>query len=353
MKQTIDVSVVISTYNRCELLPGALASVLTQQARGVNYEVITVDNNSTDRTRAVIEALIAQGATNLRYAFEGRQGAAHGKNAGIALAQGAIIAFTDDDVRVAPDWVSSIKRAFDAHPEVGCVSGKILPRWPSPPPVWLTSNNWAGPLALQDYGDASLFLDTNRPLSLAAANYAFRRAVLERIGVFSPALSVGADKSDTDLLLRFWRAGGRCLYAPEIVVTAEVQSERMTKSFHRRWWRTAGAFGALMNYGEIFDGGGRLTDGENISPRLFGVPAYLYRQLLMEGARWGAATLRGRRGQAFTHEGGVQYLFSYIGARYGEYAATRQRSHLAEVCSFAAELLRRKARGRARLSPRD
>lgn len=353
MKQAIDVSVVISTYNRCELLPGALASVLAQQARGVNYEVVAVDNNSTDRTRAVIEALIAQGATNLRYAFEGRQGAAYGKNAGIALAQGAIIAFTDDDVRVAPDWVSNIKRAFDAHPEAGCVGGKILPRWPSPPPAWMTPDNWNGPLALQDYGAAPLFLDTERPLSLAAANYAFRRQVLERIGVFSPALSIGADKSDTDLLLRFWRVGGRCLYAPEIVVTAEVQPERMTKGFHRRWWRTAGTFGALMNYGEIFDGDGRLTDGEDNSPRLFGVPAYLYRQLLRESAQWGAATLRGRRGQAFTHEGGVQYLVNYIGARYREHAATRQGSHLAEVCSFAAQLLRRKARAGARLSPRD
>ena len=130
MNERFDVSVVICTYNRCDLLPPALESVVEQSAAGVGYEVIVVDNNSTDGTRRVVEAMIARrGHANLRYVFEGEQGLSHARNAGVRAARARVVAFTDDDVRAAPDWVASIKRAFDEHPEAAYVGGKVLPLW--------------------------------------------------------------------------------------------------------------------------------------------------------------------------------------------------------------------------------
>ena len=95
------------------------AVVLSQQADGVRYEVVVVDNNSTDDTKPVVDSFIAQGYSNLRYVFEGRQGLSHARNTAVLRsARSPILAFTDDDVQVAPNWVSTIKRTFES-PEVG------------------------------------------------------------------------------------------------------------------------------------------------------------------------------------------------------------------------------------------
>ena len=122
-----DVSAVISTYNRCEMLGVALDRLLDQQSCEVSYEVIVVDNNSTDRTRQMVESFIERGHSNLHYIFEPRQGVSHARNAGIKRALAPIIAFADDDVVVAQDWIEIIKREFDAHTGVDCLGGKVLP----------------------------------------------------------------------------------------------------------------------------------------------------------------------------------------------------------------------------------
>src|SRR5262245_39522139 len=127
MNEHFDISAVITTYNRSEMLAEALNAVLNQETGGVCYEVVVVDNNSTDNTRATVEAFIAKGHSNLRYVFEPKQGIAHGRNAGVGAARGDIIAFTDDDVVVTGNWIATIKRAFDENPDVDFIGGKILP----------------------------------------------------------------------------------------------------------------------------------------------------------------------------------------------------------------------------------
>src|ERR1043165_5266525 len=109
MSEPLDISVIISTYNRSDMLPGALESVLAQEAGDVRYELIVVDNNSTDKTREVVESFIARGHENVRYIFEGKQGLSHARNAGIAAARSPLIVFTDDDVRAATRGEDSIK----------------------------------------------------------------------------------------------------------------------------------------------------------------------------------------------------------------------------------------------------
>src|ERR1044071_765056 len=125
MTDHLDVSAVISTYNRCEMLPSALDNLLRQESEGVKYEVIIVDNNSTDGTRQVVESFIEQGHDNLRYVFEPCQGVSHARNTGIAHARAPIIAFADDDVTVSRNWIATIKRVFDEHPDVNCIGGRV------------------------------------------------------------------------------------------------------------------------------------------------------------------------------------------------------------------------------------
>ena len=158
----------MSTYNRGDLLGDAVRSILAQRPDTTPpFELIVVDNNSTDHTRSVVEQCAAADA-RVRYVFEPQQGSSPGRNAGISAARASIVAFTDDDVRVEPDWIAAIARAFDECPTADVVGGRVLPIWPSPPPAWLTRDHWM-PLALVDYGDRPLVVDRANPIRLASA----------------------------------------------------------------------------------------------------------------------------------------------------------------------------------------
>lgn len=306
MVEQLDISVVVTTYNRCDLLSAAVKNLLSQEAAGLRYEVIIVDNNSTDETRQIVESFIRRGHSNLRYVFEPRQGISHGRNAGVTSARAPIIAFTDDDVRVSKNWLASIKRAIDEHSEVDFVGGKILPDWPHEPPSWLTRDHW-WPLALLDRGDNAFYVNAANPMVLPTANAAFRRDVFSRVGLFSEEFS---GREDAELILRLWREGRQGLYEPAITVTADVQPTRMTKGYHHRWNYTTGRFNSMMRLGESMGRDGSLLD-KQLNPRtIFGVPIYLYRQLISEGLCW--CQTFSQESKHLQHENRIYYLVGYV-----------------------------------------
>ena len=97
----VDVSVVMSTYNRARVLPTALQSLRDQDFDHNRYEVVVIDNNSTDETRKVVD-LFGRQSHIFRYVFEPRQGVSYGRIAGLLAATAPIVAFTDDDLSVTP-----------------------------------------------------------------------------------------------------------------------------------------------------------------------------------------------------------------------------------------------------------
>ena len=303
------VSIVLSTYNRAALL-GPAIDRLSDQALGTPpCELVIVDNNSTDETRAVVEHRMARSPIPLQYVFEPRQGLSYARNAGIAAARADLVAFTDDDVRVAPDWVTVIKMTFDAHPDVDCLGGRALPMWPSQPPPWLTRRHWVGPLALQDYGDRPFIVDSRRALCLAGANLAFRKRVFDDIGWFSPDFP---NSEDTELMLRFWVSGARALYVPDMVVHAEVQPERLTKRYHRMWHSRIGRCNARMFLAEMTAPGGSLRPTIPEFPRILGIPLFVVRQLGGEIFHWFVHTMRRRPAEAVWHEVMARALVGHI-----------------------------------------
>src|SRR5262249_25649167 len=155
-----DVSVVIATYNRSHLIRGAVESVLRQQSAEAAFEVVVVDNNSTDGTKQVVQQMIREEPCSLRYLFEPRQGVSHSGNRGVAAARAPIVAFMDDDVRAGPNWVATIKTLFDQHPNISLAGGRVLPDWRGQAPRWLTRHHWM-PLALLDYGDLPIQIDAS------------------------------------------------------------------------------------------------------------------------------------------------------------------------------------------------
>lgn len=319
----------MSTFNRGELLADAVRSILTQQhPETPPFELIVVDNNSTDGTREMVERFAALDS-RVRYVFEPQQGSSFGRNAGIRAARAPIVAFTDDDVRAQPDWLAAIVRAFDEHPDADVVGGRVLPIWPSAPPRWLTRDHWM-PLALVDYGNAPVVVSADRPICLVTANCSFRRRVFDTVGLFAPHLGLGKDGTlgsveDHEIQLRVRRAGGRVLYDPLIVVRADIQPSRLERSYHRRWHSGHGYFHALL----------RSEDMEQTRVgTLCGVPAHLYRQALQDFLAWTRAQITGDRERAFERELRLRFFASFFTTRRREFARRPLNERLRELRQF-------------------
>ena len=304
--ETPDLSVVICTYNRAELLRLALATLLQQSPPNLIYEVIVVDNNSTPETRAVVDD-IAQRDSRVRYIRETRQGNAYARNTGVAHARAPIVAFLDDDVTVRDHWLEIIPRTFK-ETNAGFIGGKVLPRWEEPPPSWLDVANWA-PIAALDYGDSRFEITAGNPVCLLTANIAFKKDVFAKHGEFSPALQRARDSigslEDHEFLLRLLRAGVAGLYVPEMIVDAFVGSDRMTKAYHRRWHTGHGHFYAVMND----------PDWERSSYRVWGVPGHLYKDTAKQALVWFSRMLTGKIDAAFVNECRLRFFRGFFRQR--------------------------------------
>jgi glycosyltransferase involved in cell wall biosynthesis len=311
---TPDISVVLPTYQRKASLLRTIESVLAQQVRS-RFELIVVDNNSSDGTGDAVARVARTAPVPVRCVLETRQGVSHARNAGIAAARAPIVAFVDDDVRVAPDWLERIAEAMAAHPAIECVGGKVLPDWEGPPPDWLTRDHW-GPIALLDQGDAVRELDAEHNFCLLTANMACRREAFERTGPFRADFQrvrngIGS-LEDHDWLLRFWAAGGRALYLPRALAVTDVPVSRMRKAYHRRWHTGHGHYWALLREPSF-----ERTD----TGRLLGVPAHAYRSAAADALGWAGRLLRFDAAGAFLYETRLRFFLSYFRTRSAEHRA--------------------------------
>jgi glucosyl-dolichyl phosphate glucuronosyltransferase len=315
------VSIVISTFNRAHRLPEALRA-LARQSVAVPHEVIVVDNHSTDGTSAIVESCRAWFGVPLHYVLEPRRGVSYARNAGIHWARGALLAFVDDDVQVDGAWLERLVDVAAAHPEIDCFGGKVLPRWRQIPPTWLDRRHWS-PVALTDHGDEPFTVSAVRPQCLISANLIVRRRAFDRAGLFSPDFR---RSQDHEWLVRFWRAGLVGLYHPAIVVWVDVDAERLTRRYHRRWHVQHGRYAARMRLREVIDQEGRLRLGAlPACARMFGTPRFVFRELMREGLAAVGFTLTGAHAsRRFERFDAVCDLLGYIRESALMWAADRE-----------------------------
>jgi len=307
-----DITIIVPTYNRSASLARLLTSLRMQRRGSVAHDVVVVDNASSDDTAAVV-ARFAASSSAVRYIRETRRGAASARNAGIRVATGRILAFVDDDLRVAPNWVSSIAAAFDKYPDVDCIGGRIEPSWPAQPPRWLSRQHWA-PLALQVGRGTHPLIDRHHASAcLVTANFACRAEVFAEVGLFAADFLRDEDR---EFNLRLWAAGKRGRYEDSIVAYADVQPERLAKRYHRAWHSVTGDSHGRLRFREVIDRDGRLLPKPPDVPSWFGSPRYLYRELLMHAGHWIHASARMHESDAFFHECRIRYLLAYMGRRY-------------------------------------
>ena len=227
-------SVVVPTFNRVEFLPRVLHSLLRQTLDRSSYEIIVVDNNSTDTTRDVVDR-VAREHPAVRYALELEQGVSHAKNAGLRAARGGIVAYIDDDAVASRDWLKILVESFEhVRPAPHVVGGPVLPLFLGRRPVWYRDSYSAF-----SWGEVPRLL--GRHECFYGANVAFRREMLLAVGGFDTRLGMKgtnlAMEEDVEVFERLWESCGKRLwayYAPGAQVLHLIPVARMNPLYRLR-----------------------------------------------------------------------------------------------------------------------
>lgn len=235
-------SVIIPSRDRAALLQRALLSLGGQSLPQDQFEVLVIDNGSSDDTAAVAAAMQSQ-SPNVRYFLEPRPGLHAGRHRGLKEAAGDVLVFADDDIRATPDWLAAIAENFE-DPAVVMAGGNNYPDFLVPPPAWL-ERLWRQPsLGGQAISMLSvLSLPEGRreisPLLVWGCNFSIRRQVLLDAGGFHPdamplELIRFRGDGETHVSSHVAARGLRCVFDSRASVHHAVPAERMTLEYFRK-----------------------------------------------------------------------------------------------------------------------
>ena len=333
-----DVTVLIATFNRAALLGDTLDTLArVDPPASRSWDVVVIDNNSRDQTRAIVESRQQFFPVPLRYVFEPRQGRSAALNTGQRVTTAPFILYTDDDVRVAPGWLNvGIEALAEGWDYVG---GPVDPLWEAPRPSWL-HHDLHGTIAILDYGSSRFVFEDRRRVPLGA-NMGVRRDLLHRIGGFREDLGRSSGKrlmgqEVPDLLARARAVRARGLYAPDFRVEHHVPAARLTKPYFRRWWYGKGLSKASL---ELHQPLTELGLDLRREPHIGSVPRFIVGDAIRDATAYMRALVGGNEARRFRHEMMLAYAAGYIAGRgpgwkrpaYGEGDAVEVRSSKCEV----------------------
>jgi GT2 family glycosyltransferase len=238
------------------------------------WELLVVDNNSTDSTAAVVASF--EGRLPVRRLLEHTPGKSHALNLGMNEASGDYILWTDDDVLVEPTWLAAYVDAFILRPSAGVFGGVIRPWFPHEPPEWLRRGfaHVASAYAAVDLGPEETRLTSQRvPFG---ANMAVRTAE-QRAFPYDPSLGPRPGSQlrgeETDMCRRMIAQGIEGWWVPDAIVRHCIPPERQSTSYLRRYY---------MGYGEYLARNG----APSTTPRLLGKPRWLWRSAIENEVRY-------------------------------------------------------------------
>lgn len=293
------ISVIVCTYNRAEMIEGAITSLKDQRTSGrFDFEILVVDDGSTDSTNQIVIAQQNVSKIPIRYIRQEHAGVAAARNRGVGEALGNYIAFFDDDQIAEKDWLSELaERALTD--DADCVGGPCLLRLP------LDCKSQLDPTIRRLLGEdpgmmpetnliGSGFVLRNREATPGTGNVLIKRSLFEQIGLFSEGRVYGEDR---EFFMRAQRAGARFAISPHAVVYHIVPPSRLTATY---LFRTATLGGQTQAE----------TDGykdalRNASLRL----AYL---LVIAIPKLGYAILRGNQASILGRKCSIRFSLEYI-----------------------------------------
>ncbi len=269
----MDISIIICTYNRGHHLKNVLKSLSEQLVPGdLKWEIIVVDNNSTDDTHEITMEFSRRVGLQVKYIKEVKQGLSYARNRGIEESAGRYIAFTDDDAIAGSSWVAVLHKTFQTY-NCDCVGGRIYLKPVKELPKWLTKELW-GFLAYLDYGDSPFQITDHY---VYGTNMAFSRQILNKAGYFNTDLGrtgytpVGGE--ETELLKRIMQSGATVYYQPGAEIHHVIEAYKLKKNYFRRLHYYEG-FSNGKSYSEVF------------SRHLKGIPLFIFPKFLKAVAHY-------------------------------------------------------------------
>jgi glycosyltransferase involved in cell wall biosynthesis len=211
-----DVSVILATRDRADLLEQTLRHFAAQALGRLSWQVIVADNGSSDRTPDVLRA--AADTLPLEAVLETAPGKNRALNRALPLARGRLLVFTDDDVVPEPGWIAELVAAADRWPEYGIFAGRILPLFPNETPDWLERHWFVGAAYARYALEQAEGPTKHLPFG---PNFMVRASAMEGVRYAEEIGPSGEDYvsgSETELLLRLTRRGERIVYVPSATV---------------------------------------------------------------------------------------------------------------------------------------
>jgi glycosyltransferase involved in cell wall biosynthesis len=229
----MQLSVVIPTRDRPQMLTDCLETLSTQDQAPQSTEVLVVDDGSSSSLEPIVSPFAKDGL-RVRCVRQPKSGLSAARNKGILETHGDVIAFLDDDTLVSPRWTAAIHQGFRRE-RCQVLGGRITLRFEGDIPRWLSEKRH-GYLSRYDLGPFPREL-RNPPLPFGA-NFAMTREVVESMGPFDEGLGRAGGQlisnEETELLRRILAAGGRIVYWPEAAVQHRVPADRLTKDWFRQ-----------------------------------------------------------------------------------------------------------------------
>lgn len=264
-------TVLLATKNRARILRDVLESFCHLQSPSGGWKVVVVDNGSTDETAQIIASFANR--LPLHAVREPTLGKNNALNAGLAMAEGDLIVFTDDDVFPHPDWLVQLRKAADTEPGYTMFGGAIVPRWETPPPHWV---QWLELGPMYALTDPSLKNGPIPSYNVYGANMAIRTRIFELGMRFNPSMGPRGSSypmgSETEFTRRLEQQGHGAWYVPDAVVEHFIRKAQLKKAWIMQ---------RAVRYGR-----GRyrlLYAAEDASRRLLmGAPRYLLREIYEE-----------------------------------------------------------------------
>ncbi|MGD1905509.1 MAG: hormogonium polysaccharide biosynthesis glycosyltransferase HpsE [Leptolyngbyaceae cyanobacterium] len=233
----LDLTIAICTYNGANRIPEVLDCLCRQEnIQHLNWQVMVVDNNSSDQTAAVVKHYQAQWpfAMPLRYVFERRQGAGYARHRAMQVAESSWVGFLDDDNLPAPNWVGAAYDFAKSYPSVGVYGSRIEGDFEHEPPK--DFERIAPFLALTDRGDQPLLYHPHAKILPPGAGMVVKRDLWLKYVPVNPVLGGRTQSSmltgeDLEAVLHIQRAGWEIWYNPEMQLQHKIPQQRLEHQY--------------------------------------------------------------------------------------------------------------------------
>lgn len=245
------VSIIIPTYNRAQYIGVTIQSFLELNYPKENYEIIIVNNKSTDNTEEVVLQFVNNAfGVKLHYVYEPRQGVHYARNTAAKQAKNELLYFTDDDMIADKELLSEIIKPFLFDPLVADVTGRVLPKWLDEPPKWILEhcNNYLLSLLSPDYD----FLIADSINYLYSCHQAIRRDVFFQAEGFNPEYTKGKYMGDgeTGLNRKVKKLGYKFGYNGKSIIYHMIPKSRCTQAYLNKRFENNGRAHAYSSFRE-------------------------------------------------------------------------------------------------------